>query len=89
MFRFFISWKTLYQRRNLLEVEIQSQLIGSGDRNTTFFHRSVSARRKRNGILGPYNADNHFKNNQKDMENIVTNFYSGLFTSQNSDQREI
>lgn len=61
----------------------------AGDRNTAFFHKSATARCKRNLILGLFDETNCFKTNQKEMEGIVTSFYSDFFSSQRPDPREI
>lgn len=62
--------------------------LKSEDRNTTFFHKSTSARRKRNGIR-LYNSDNLFVTNQREMEYHVTRFFGNLFASQLPERRDI
>lgn len=55
--------------------------LRAGNRNTSFFHKTALARRKRNKIRGQFKDRNIFQSNQKDIEAIVKNFYLDLFTT--------
>lgn len=57
--------------------------LESGDRNTAYFHKCASARHQRNFIAGLYNDSGDFQSDQKEVEDVVTKFYSELFTSNN------
>lgn len=63
--------------------------LKAGDRNTTYFHNSTSARRKRNYIHGLVDDHYNFQTNQFVLEDIVTNFYDELFSSQQPDIRDV
>lgn len=59
-----------------------------GDKNTAYFHKHASCRRKRNEIKGLFNANNIFLTDHKEVK-VVTEFYSDLFTSRNPSSEEI
>ncbi|KAF8394791.1 hypothetical protein HHK36_018727 [Tetracentron sinense] len=50
-----------------------------GDRNNTFFHRSLISRRNHNRILSIQNADGATITNEKDIQAEALRFYSDLF----------
>lgn len=49
----------------------------------------ASGRKKRNNIFRLSKTDNTFTTDQKEMENIVIDFYVNLFTTQNPTQEDI
>lgn len=55
--------------------------LALGDRNMAYFHKTASERKKRNGIYALKDDQGSLKTNQKDIENIVINYYEKLFTS--------
>lgn len=63
--------------------------MASGDRNTAYFHRVASERRRRNFIHHLRNPLNTLTSNQKDIESIITNLCSNLFTTQHPSHDEI
>ncbi|KAL9682343.1 hypothetical protein QQ045_014139 [Rhodiola kirilowii] len=56
-------------------------LIG-GDRNTSFFHAKASHRRRRNLIRELRNPAGEVCVNKSDIHDIITNYFSALFSSQ-------
>lgn len=67
----------------------RNKWLASGDRNTTFFHKSATARRKINWIYGLSDGHNNPTSKQKEIEKIVIDFYSVMFTSQNPSSLDI
>lgn len=63
--------------------------LSEGDYNTAYFHKYASARRKRNLIHHLIDSDNSIISTQEDLENHITNYFSRLFTSQNSTADDI
>ena len=52
-----------------------------GDRNTRFFHEFASARRRRNRISRLVEEDGSVVEDAEGIHNLVTNFYTSLFQS--------
>lgn len=53
----------------------------AGDRNTSFFHAKASARHKKNYIERLMDANDVWKDDDSNMEEIVVDYYNNLFTS--------
>ncbi|XP_058759648.1 uncharacterized protein LOC131632954 [Vicia villosa] len=58
--------------------------LSDGDRNTRYYHMRTIARRKRNKILMLKDINGDWITDQDDLKNHVTDFYKGLFASNNS-----
>lgn len=56
--------------------------LNSGDQNTAFFHKAASSRRRRNSIVSLARANNTLTSEQKEVEEIVTNYFTSLFSTQ-------
>ena len=52
-----------------------------GDKNTSFFHKSASARRQNNVIKGVLNESNVWLSADADIENEFVRYFDNLFTS--------
>ena len=52
-----------------------------GDRNTSFFHRAASARKKRNCIKRLLDDTGVWKEDIGDLTVIISEYFSGLFSS--------
>lgn len=53
-----------------------------GDKNTTYFHRKASHRKRRNGIKGLYDKHNVWREDKEDLEGVVEDYFAALFTSE-------
>lgn len=58
----------------------------NGDRNTNFFHRYASRRRRENAIRELEREDGSSTTNPKEMEAIAKKYFSTLFTSTRRDK---
>uniref|UniRef100_A0A803MRY4 Reverse transcriptase zinc-binding domain-containing protein n=1 Tax=Chenopodium quinoa TaxID=63459 RepID=A0A803MRY4_CHEQI len=56
--------------------------LKDGDRNTSYFHHKASMRKSKNNITGIENADGVRVHGRKDIEGVITNYFTGLFTSE-------
>ncbi|XP_021721322.1 uncharacterized protein LOC110688870 [Chenopodium quinoa] len=54
-----------------------------GDKNTAYFHRKASRRRKMNRIYGLLNNDGVWREDEEQICNIVAEYFSNLFSSDN------
>ncbi|KAL6225497.1 hypothetical protein ACLB2K_004347 [Fragaria x ananassa] len=52
-----------------------------GDRNTAYFHRRASNRKQRNSLKGLCNVAGERVTDRKDIESVVTSYYSSLFST--------
>ena len=57
--------------------------LQSGDKNTGFFHSKASSRFQKNFIEGLLDSNDRWVEDQRDVENVVLNYYSELFKSAN------
>jgi hypothetical protein len=53
-----------------------------GDKNTTFFHNFVKARRKRNTILKIKNDEGNWVEGNEEMGGLIHSYFSSLFSSE-------
>lgn len=58
--------------------------IEERDRNISFFHQRASMRKKQNRIDKLFNETGIAKTTQGNLEKLITNFYSHLFSSEGS-----
>ena len=54
-----------------------------GDQNTAYFHSKATSRFQKNNIDGLLDQNNVWKEDLRDIENIVLDYYSNLFKSSN------
>jgi hypothetical protein len=54
--------------------------LQNGDRNTTFFHKVASERKKHNTIKKLRREDGVMVEGEEGLQTLVTNYFSGLFT---------
>lgn len=60
-----------------------------GDSNTKFFHQKANGRRKRNFIGALRNADGDWIYETEAIKNLVTNFFTALFTEEEQNWENI
>ncbi|XP_021761699.1 uncharacterized protein LOC110726522 [Chenopodium quinoa] len=58
--------------------------LRDGDKNTSYFHHKANARRRKNSIKGLEDGDGVWKQDKKDMQDIILGYFSTLFTSDGS-----
>ncbi|XP_021728381.1 uncharacterized protein LOC110695458 [Chenopodium quinoa] len=59
-----------------------------GDKNTTYFHRKASQRKKKNRIDGLFDKDGVWRDEDEKICNIVADYFSNLFSSDNPTEFE-
>ncbi|CAN1315043.1 Transposon TX1 uncharacterized 149 kDa protein [Linum perenne] len=62
--------------------------LTEGDRNTKFFHRSVSATRKRNHIGDLRDSEGNLLESEKDKGLLAANYFHQLFSSEHDGSQE-
>jgi hypothetical protein len=58
------------------------QWLAEGDKNTRFFHKRASQRKKKNRIAALARADGTPMSNEKEMGALANGFYKQLYTSE-------
>ncbi|XP_062028506.1 uncharacterized protein LOC133744408 [Rosa rugosa] len=59
--------------------------LREGDRNTGFFHRKVSNRRRKNLIKGLFDDDGEWKEDDAGLEKVVSDYFQKMFTASELD----
>ncbi|CAN1279753.1 Uncharacterized mitochondrial protein AtMg00310 [Linum perenne] len=62
--------------------------LASGDRNTSFFHKTVSATRKRNLIGDLRNSDGSVAISEHEKGRLAVSYFKGLFSSEHDGTQE-
>lgn len=60
-----------------------------GDRNTHYFHTKATSRHRRSLITGLRNSAGQWQESPKEIEKIISDYFSSLFASSNPDPLEI
>ncbi|XP_040994390.1 uncharacterized protein LOC121240940 [Juglans microcarpa x Juglans regia] len=68
-----VKWKQMSKQRWLKE----------GDRNTSYFHKCASQRRKTNTINNIYDGEGHLQNSAQVINQIFQDFFKDLFSTSN------
>lgn len=55
--------------------------VSLGDKNTRFFHQAALTRRRRNRVMALKNDADVWVYEDRALRHLVSNFYSGLFTT--------
>ncbi|XP_074351469.1 uncharacterized protein LOC141690581 [Apium graveolens] len=55
--------------------------LQEGDQNTRYFHKFASGRKRNNQICKLKNKDGEWKDNKQDIQGIITDYFTELFTS--------
>ncbi|KAK3198488.1 hypothetical protein Dsin_021903 [Dipteronia sinensis] len=63
--------------------------IWSGDRNSRFLHAKSSVRKARNRMIGLLDDNGSWCDSKVEMEDIISNYFTGLFTSSNPKKEDI
>ncbi|KAL7129060.1 hypothetical protein ABFS83_13G037900 [Erythranthe nasuta] len=63
------------------------QWIREGERNTSFFHNQASKRKRKIWVHKIKDADGIWREDKVEIEQVITNYFQGLFTSTNPDER--
>ncbi|CAL8993088.1 unnamed protein product [Prunus brigantina] len=56
-----------------------------GDRNTSFFHKQATSRRKKNALVGILDDHNRWQQDHDTIGGVFVEFFTSLFTSDTSD----
>ncbi|KAI9164758.1 hypothetical protein LWI28_001407 [Acer negundo] len=94
------SWKVIskleHQLDQALSIEerywhqrARIEWLQNGDRNTRFFHSKATARRSRNRINGLFSKEGVWVVKQSEMEEVITQYFEGIFTSSEPTEAEI
>ncbi|KAL4303233.1 hypothetical protein GQ457_10G009960 [Hibiscus cannabinus] len=55
--------------------------LSAGDRNTSFFHAKASARKKKNVLMGLYDANGYWQTSTREVLRIASNYFVALFSA--------
>lgn len=73
----------LFHREELLwRQRARLDWLVHGDKNTYFFHLRASRRRRKNQIKALQRADGQLTEDRREMEELTTDFYKNLYTSE-------
>lgn len=81
--------KLLYKEEVHWKQRSRVNWLNSGDRNTTFFHKMASERKKKNYIGSIRNDEGIPQTDQKSIEVTIQKYYDNLFKSQNPSAEDI
>lgn len=74
-------YKVLAQEEILWLQKSRAKWLECGDRNTRYFHRVATVRRRRNHITALQNEAGKWVDNTTDLESLATNYYMNLFST--------
>ncbi|KAK2650963.1 hypothetical protein Ddye_018452 [Dipteronia dyeriana] len=94
------SWRIINKLENQLDEALSTEekywqqrarvnWIRGGDRNSRFFHSKASRRRARNKIRGLTDVDGNWRDSREDMEKIISNYFTSIFTTSCPSQNDI
>ncbi|XP_062019515.1 uncharacterized protein LOC133736097 [Rosa rugosa] len=63
--------------------------LQEGDRNSGFFHQKAANRKRKNALLGLFDADGIWRDDDDGMESVVTSYFSKMFTSSALDSEAV
>lgn len=81
--------KLLEQREIFWRQRSKQLWLQAGDKNSHFFHSSASARRRSNQIYRLKAEDGEWRDWDNGLQNVITEYYSTLFTDSNADWTEV
>ncbi|KAL4385506.1 hypothetical protein GQ457_15G018210 [Hibiscus cannabinus] len=55
--------------------------LSAGDRNTSFFHAKASARKKKNALMGLYDANGYWQASTREVLRIASDYFVALFSA--------
>uniref|UniRef100_A0A803P8Y0 Reverse transcriptase domain-containing protein n=1 Tax=Cannabis sativa TaxID=3483 RepID=A0A803P8Y0_CANSA len=73
----------LYKEETYWKQRSRTQWLAQGDKNTKFFHRHASHRRRINRILKLHNSSGTLLTKEEDINHEIESFFQALFTSTN------
>lgn len=81
--------KLLDQEETHWRQRSRNQWLAEGDRNTTFFHRAATDRRRKNKINRLEDDQGRLRNTQDQIEDLVLEFYPYLFSTSDPSNEDI
>ncbi|KAL3820475.1 hypothetical protein ACJIZ3_006380 [Penstemon smallii] len=79
----------LGKEEKMWQQRAKAHWMREGDRNTRYFHSRATGRKKKNRILGVRREDGSWCNRQVEIENVVVDYFSNIFTSNHPSSDEI
>ncbi|KAL4376881.1 hypothetical protein GQ457_02G026440 [Hibiscus cannabinus] len=55
--------------------------LSAGDQNTSFFHAKASARKKKNALMGLYDANGYWQTSTNEVLSIASDYFVSLFSA--------
>ncbi|KAK2664375.1 hypothetical protein Ddye_002949 [Dipteronia dyeriana] len=94
------SWRIINKLENQLDEALSTEekywqqrarvdWLRGGDRNSRFFHSKASGRRACNRIRGLTDVDGNWRGSRENMEKIISNYFTSIFTTSCPSQNDI
>ena len=78
----------LFREEIMWKQRLRALWIKSGDRNTKFFHATANQRHRKNRIERLRDGDGRWKDEPEDVENIILNYFSTIFSTDHPEDFE-
>lgn len=81
--------KITYKEEIHWQQRSRNNWLAAGDRNTAYFHKTATEQRRHNNICSLKNEQGTLMTEQKDIEEIIINYYDSLFSTSNPSNNDI